>query len=328
MPSRMTVHKWFLRMQYELSLCLVSGGEGLDKELTTPQVSRPGLTLAGYFRHFDARQMQVLGQQEIAYVSDLAPARRGEIFRQMLDADMPCVVVTRGLEPPAELVEESRRAGTAVLSTKMPTGSFIARTIVYLEEEFGPSEVLHANLAEVYGVGVLIQGKSGIGKSECMLELVKRGHRFVADDSVVLKHITGHRVVGTSAHPLKYYMEVRGIGIISVVTIFGVTAVRSHKRVGLVATLVGPDEYNDEGRTGLDQEEVMLMGEMLPHVRVPVRAGRSPAVLVEVATMDFLARRMGHYAAREFDEALLRQIESGQEPGSAPFGDWDDQADF
>ena len=184
MPSRMTVHKWFLRMQYELSLRLVSGGEGLDKELTTPQVSRPGLTLAGYFRHFDPRQMQVLGQQEIAYVSDLAPARRSEIFRQMLDADMPCVVVTRGLEPPAELVEESRRAATALLSTNMSTGSFIARTIVYLEEEFGPSEVLHANLAEVYGVGVLIQGKSGIGKSECMLELVKRGHRFVADDSV------------------------------------------------------------------------------------------------------------------------------------------------
>ena len=156
MPSRMTVHKWFLRMQYELSLRLVSGGEGLDKELTTPQVSRPGLTLAGYFRHFDARQMQVLGQQEIAYVSDLAPARRSEIFRQMLDADMPCVVVTRGLDPPAELVEESRRAATALLSTKMSTGSFIARTIVYLEEEFGPSEVLHANLAEVYGVGVLI----------------------------------------------------------------------------------------------------------------------------------------------------------------------------
>ena len=328
MPSRMTVHKWFLRMQNALSLRLLSGGEGLERELTTPQISRPGLTLAGYFRHFDARQMQVLGQQEIAYLSDLSPERRSEIFQQLLQGNLPCVVITRGLDAPAELIEESRRAATPVLSTKMATGSFIARTIVYLEEEFGPSEVLHANLAEVYGVGVLIQGKSGIGKSECLLELVKRGHRFVADDSVVLKHITGHRVIGTSAHPLKYYMEVRGIGIISVVTIFGVTAVRSHKRVGLVATLVGPDEYNEEGRTGLDQEEVMLMGEMLPHVRVPVRPGRSPAILVEVATMDFLARRMGHYAAREFDEALLRQIEAGKEPGSEPFGDWDDQADF
>ncbi|MDA1191431.1 MAG: HPr(Ser) kinase/phosphatase [Candidatus Poribacteria bacterium] len=315
-------------MQYELSLRLISGGEGLERELTTPQVTRPGLALAGYFKHFSPERIQVLGQQEVTYLTDLTSERRRHIFEQLLSQQLPCIVVTRGQEIPPELIEESRRTQTPLFSTRMATASFIGRAIVFLEEEFGPSEVVHANLVEVYGVGVLILGKSGIGKSECTLELVKRGHRFVADDSVILKHITGHRVIGTSAHPLKHYMEVRGIGIIDVVTLFGVTSVRSHKRVGMVCSLEAWDEYQEDNRAGLDEEEFELLSEKLPHIRIPVRPGRSPAVMLEVATTDWLARRMGHFAAREFNEALLRQIESQQHLSAKEFEDWDDQVDF
>jgi HPr kinase/phosphorylase len=328
MPTRTTVQKWFLRMQYELSLRLVSGGSGLTRELTSSQITRPGLALAGYFRHFIAERIQVFGQQEIAYLADLSSERRAHVLRELLAYPIPAIVVTTSQEAPAELVEESQRQATPVFSTRMETASFISRAILFLEEDFGASEIVHANLVEVYGVGVLIRGKSGIGKSECALELLKRGHRFVADDSVVLKHVTGHRIIGTAAHPLKHYMEVRGVGIIDVVTLFGVTSVRTHKRVAMVATLETWDEEQDYVRSGLVPEEFPILGEMLPHARVPVHPGRNPAILLEVATMDLLARRMGHFAAREFNEALLREMETGPQRTELDVDEWDDQFDF
>jgi len=324
-PTRTTVQKWFLRMQYELSLELVSGGEGLDRKLSSSQVTRPGLALAGYFRHFDSERIQVLGQQETSYLDDLSPAHRERVFRELLSYPIPCLVVTKSLAISPELLAESQRTRTPVFSTRMATASFIARAILFLEEEFGPSEVIHANLVELYGLGVLIRGKSGIGKSECTLELLKRGHRFVADDSVIVKHVTGHRVIGTAAHPLKHYMEVRGVGIIDVVSLFGVTAVQAYKRVGMVATLETWDEKRAYVRTGLEQEEYELLGETLPHATIPVHPGRSPAVVLEVATMDLLARRMGHFAAREFNDALIKQMQSSTQPTGYEFGDWDDQ---
>lgn len=328
MPNRTTVEKWFLRMRYELELELVSGGEGLDRELTTSQVTRPGLALAGYLNHFASERVQALGQQEIAYLGELSSERRASVFRSLLERAIPCVVVTKSLPIPEELVAESRRTLTPLFSTKMATASFIARAILFLEEEFGPVEIVHANLAEVYGVGVLIRGKSGIGKSECTLELVKRGHRFVGDDSVVLKHVTGHRIVGTAAHPLKHYMEVRGVGVVDVLTLFGVASVRLYKRVSMVATLDSWDETREYVRTGLDPEEFEILGESLPHATIPVHPGRSPAVVLEAAVMDLLARRMGHFAAREFNEALLREISLDARRTEFQPDDWDDSFEF
>lgn len=328
MPTRTTVEKWFFRMRYELELELVSGGEGLDRELTTPQVTRPGLALAGYLRHFDPERIQVLGQQEIAYLEELSSERRAWVCRNLLGQGIPCLVVTKSLPIPEELVAESQRTRTPLFSTKMSTAPFIARAILFLEEEFGPVEIVHANLVEVYGVGVLIRGKSGIGKSECTLELIKRGHRFVADDSVVLKHVTGHRIIGTAAHPLKHYMEVRGVGVVDVLTLFGVTSVRLYKRVSMVATLDAWNERREYVRTGLDPEEFSILGESLPHATIPVHPGRSPAVVLEAAVMDLLARRMGHFAAREFNEALLREISLDARRAEFQPDDWDDSLEF
>ncbi len=309
MPQSITVRKLFQRMEYELQIELVAGEKGLDKKLHTAETNRPGLALCGHYESFAYDRVQVLGKGEIAYLNKINADERTRVVQKILSYPLPCIIVTNDLPAPQELIVESNCAGIPVLSTTLSTPVLIRRLLLFLEDEFGPYEIIHGNLVEVFGIGVLILGESGIGKSECALELIKHGRRIIADDAVLLKRISGHRIFGTSAHTLKHYMEVRGIGIIDVLTLFGVTAVRTRKRVELVVTLEHWDAKQEYDRSGLDEDFYEILGEKLPHVTIPVRPGRNISIIVEVAAMNLRAKKMGHYAAEEFNTALIQEMQ-------------------
>lgn len=310
MSQNITLSQLFRLLEYDLGLKLVAGGAGLDKKtIAVAEVNRPGLALCGYYDYFANDRIQVMGAGEIQYVMKaVSSEERREIFQKMLSYDIPCFVVTRGLDVPQELIEECDHAATPLFSSHLSTPTFVGRLVPRLEDEFGPSTVVHGNFIEAFGIGVLILGESGVGKSECALELIRRGHRLIADDSVLLKRVTGHRVLGTSVYSFGHYMEVRGIGIMDVSTLFGITAVRKKKSVDMVITLEYWDETKAYNRSGLDEEWYSILEERLPHVTIPVQPGRNTSITVEVAAMNLRAKKMGHHSAKEFDEAVIRHM--------------------
>jgi HPr kinase/phosphorylase len=255
-----------------------------------------------------------MGAGEIHCVEKLSSDTRREAFRKMLSYDIPCFVVTRGLDVPQELIEECDIAATPLFSSPLSTPAFVGRLVPRLEDEFGPSQVVHGDFIEAFGIGVLILGESGIGKSECALELIRRGHRLIADDAVLLKRVTGHRILGSSVYSFGHYMEVRGVGIIDVSALFGITAVRARKSVDMVVTLEYWDESKNYNRSGLDEETCTILDEELPNVTIPVQPGRNTSIIVEVAAMNLRAKKMGHHSAREFNDAIIRHMR-GQATG-------------
>jgi HPr kinase/phosphorylase len=309
MSEKITLRQLLVQLEYDLGLQLVAGGAGLDKKiLTVAEVNRPGLALCGHYDYFADDRIQVMGAGEIQYVKGISSDERREIFRKMVSYDIPCFVVTRGLDVPQELIEECDCTATPLFSSDLSTPAFVGRLVPRLEDEFGPSTVIHGDFIEAFGIGVLILGESGIGKSECALELVRRGHRLIADDAVLLKRVTGHRVLGSSVYPFGHYMEVRGVGIIDVSTLFGITAVRARKSVDMVVTLEYWDESKNYNRSGLDEEVYSILDEELPHVTIPVQPGRNTSITVEVAAMNLRAKKMGHHGAREFNDFVIRHM--------------------
>ena len=226
-------------------------------------------------------------------------------MKTLLSFPIPCVAVTSGLSPPTELINLANQNGIPVLTTSLGSSVFTTRLLLFFEDEFGPTEYVHGNLVDVFGVGVLILGQSGIGKSECTLGLLQSGHRVIADDSVLLKRVSEHRVFGIRPRPVKHYIEVRGIGIIDVVALFGVTAVGDRKEVELVATLERWDEKNRSYQTSTEADEYIFHNEHISHVVIPVRPGRNLSNLIEVAAMNFCGNRLGLDAANELDDALI-----------------------
>jgi HPr kinase/phosphorylase len=314
MSQNITLSELFKQLEYDLGLKLIAGGAGLEEKIVAvAEVNRPGLALCGYYDHFADDRIQVMGAGEIEYVKSLSSEERREIFQKMLSFDIPCFVVTRGLDVPQELLEECNCAATPLFSSHLSTPAFVGRLVPRLEDEFGPATVVHGNFIEAFGVGVLILGDSGIGKSECALELIRRGHRLIADDAVLLKRVTGHRVLGSSVYSFGHYMEVRGVGIIDVSTLFGITAVRVKKSVDMVVTLEYWDKGKNYNRSGLDEEWYTILDERLPHVTIPVQPGRNTSITVEVAAMNLRAKKMGRHSAKEFDRAIA-QIMSGEMP--------------
>ncbi len=309
MSENITLGQLFRQLEYDLGLKLVAGGAGLDKKIVAvAEVNRPGLALCGYYDYFANDRIQVMGAGEIQYLRTITSEERRNIFRRMLSYDIPCFVVTRGLDVPQELTEECDRASTPLFSSHLPTPAFVGRLVPRLEDEFGPSTVVHGDFIEAFGIGVLILGESGIGKSECALELIRRGHRLIADDAVLLKRVTGHRILGSSVYPFGHYMEVRGVGIIDVSTLFGITAVRLKKSVDMVVILEYWDENKNYNRSGLEEEVYYILDEKLPLVKIPVQPGRNTSITVEVAAMNLRAKKMGRYSAREFDDTIIQHM--------------------
>ena len=291
-----------------LQLTVLTGDKGLERVLTVPEVSSPGLVLAGFTSRFMAKRLYVLGETEIAYLKSLSPKERRQTLSRFLEYDIPGVFVTKGQTPPRELVTLARQRGIAVVRSALKTAEFYRRITPYLMEYFAPTTVVHGSLADVYGVGLLFIGESGIGKSECVLDLVERGHRLVADDVV---HITrrGTDVLIGRANELSFrYMEIRGIGLVDVSALFGIRAVRHQKRIEVIVELAVWDSARDVERTGLDGKEQTILDVRLPHVVVPLNPGKNITVISEVVAMNHLLRYSGVDAAQVFNDRLLGRM--------------------
>ena len=291
-----------------LQLEALTGDVGLDREIPSPEASSPGLVLAGYTARFVADRLHILGETEIAYLASLDPAARRGALETFFGFELPAVIVTKGQKPPAELLALARAKGVAVIRTGLKTSEFYRRLKPFLDDVFAPSTTVHGSLADVFGVGLLFLGRSGIGKSECVLDLVERGHRLVADDVV---HITrqGNDVLIGRGHELsRHYMEIRGVGLIDIKALFGIRAVRQQKRIEVVVQLEDWDASREYDRTGLDAQQTTLLEVAVPLVTVPLNPGKNLTVVCEVVAMNHLLRYTGVDSARSLNERLLKRM--------------------
>lgn len=290
---------------------LISGEEGINRPITMSDISRPGIEMAGYFEYYPAERIQLLGKTELSFFNEQAKSDRISRMERLCTDITPAIIVTRGLDVPPELIEASERESVPVLRTTMKTTRFSSRLTNYLESKLAPTTAVHGVLVDIYGVGVLITGKSGVGKSETALELVKRGHRLVADDCVEIRQEDQDTLVGTSPELIEHLLEIRGLGIINVMTLFGAGAVRSNKRISLVVNLEIWDAKRQYDRLGLDEEKMKIIDTDITKLTIPVRPGRNLAIIIEVAAMNFRLKRMGVNAAQQFTERLTDVIEDG-----------------
>jgi len=310
---RLTIGRLLERMRESLQLSEVPGIDGLSREIASPNVSSPGLALAGYVERFPARRLQVLGETEITYLKSLGDAERRRILDLFFSFPLPCVFVTKGQEIPEDLIDAARRAGIPILSSQLKTNEFYSRLKPWLEEEFAPTTNLHGSLADVFGVGLLFIGASGIGKSECVLDLVERGHRLVADDLVIVKRRAGDVLIGRGHELQRHYMEVRGIGLVDIPSVFGIRAVRQQKRIEVVVQLEAWEQNAVIERTGLDGETTSILDVELPKITVPLNPGKNITVIAEVIAMNHLLKYSGVDPAAKFNERLMRQMRAASE---------------
>ncbi|MBD8004579.1 HPr(Ser) kinase/phosphatase [Bacillus norwichensis] len=288
----------------EFDLELVSGEEGIHRPITTSDISRPGLEIAGFFHYYPAERVQLLGRTEVKFTEMLMAGERRYRMEQLCTDSTPCIIITGGMDIPEELIEVSERHSVPVLRTEMKTTGFLSRLTYYLENKLAPTTAVHGVLVEIYGVGVLITGQSGVGKSETALALIERGHRLVADDCVEIRQVDMDRLVGTSPELLEHLLEIRGLGIINVMTLFGAGAVRPYKRITLTIHLEFWDGEKQYDRLGLDEETIKIFDTEITKLTIPVRPGRNLAVIIEVAAMNFRLKRMGMNAAEQFADRL------------------------
>ncbi len=295
----------------KFGLELIAGEEGINRPITTSDISRPGLEMAGYFDYYPAERVQLIGKTELSFVETLTNSER-EIRLERLCTDItPGIIVTRGLDIPEELIEAAERESVPLLRSKQKTTRFSSLLTNFLESKLAPTTAVHGVLVDIYGVGVLITGKSGVGKSETALELVKRGHRLVADDCVEIRQEDEDYLVGNSPELIEHLLEIRGLGIINVMTLFGAGAVRSYKKISVVMNLELWDPKKQYDRLGLDEEKMKIIDTEVTKLTIPVRPGRNLAVIIEVAAMNFRLKRMGMNAAEQFTNRLSDVIEDG-----------------
>ncbi|TCT18766.1 Hpr(Ser) kinase/phosphatase [Melghiribacillus thermohalophilus] len=295
------------------SLELVAGEAGIHREIITSDISRPGMEIAGYFKHYPAERLQLLGRTELSFFHELPQDVKTERVEQLCTDVTPGIVITRGMEVPQELVDAANDAGVPIMRSPYKTTRVISRLTNFLESKFAPFTAVHGVLVDIYGVGVLITGQSGVGKSEAALELVKRGHRLVADDSVEIRQEDYDTLIGNPPPLIEHLLEIRGLGIINVMTLFGAGAVRNFKRISLVIHLELWDEKKQYDRLGLDEDTMKIMDVELPKATIPVRPGRNLAVIIEVAAMNFRLKRMGINTAEEFSDRLSKMVEVDQD---------------
>jgi HPr kinase/phosphorylase len=297
--------------EYELKLTLVAGEKGLARSVSSPRIQKPGLALTGFTEHLHAQRVQVFGNTEISYLRTLPEHRQREVLSSLFSEELACVVVTKGLEPPQVLREACEAANLALMCTPLLSSAFIQQVQSFLEEALTETSSLHGVLMDVFGVGILLLGKSGIGKSEIALDLVMRGHRLVADDIVDVTRRKPGAVYGSGNPVIKHHMEIRGLGIINIKDLFGVAAVRDRKKIELVIELQEWDPHQEYDRLGVEDQYFDIMGEAIPLLVVPVRPGRNMTTIIEVAARNQLLKQQGHHSAREFAERLNRAIAQG-----------------
>jgi HPr kinase/phosphorylase len=294
--------------EYGLDLRLVAGKKGLGKKITDSRIHKLGLALAGFTDHIQSHGIHLLGNTELSYLKALPLKKREEIIRKICSLDIPCFVFSASDRIPKSLIQESEKASIPLFRTGLGSHFFIQRASKLLERRLSAGESAHGVLVDVFGVGVLILGPSGIGKSECALDLIMRGHRLVADDVVHVRKVPPSTVIGSGFDLVKHHMEIRGLGIIDIRSLFGVEAIRQRKKVELVVELV--EWHADYDRLGLEEQGYTISGVELPMVRIPVTPGRNLATIIEVAAKNHLLKGMGYHAAAELDKKLTRKITS------------------
>jgi len=299
---------------FGLPLELLAGSEGLDRVITSPHIQKTGLALSGFHEYLKPGRVLIFGESEIRYLESLEEGARSASLRLALTLDFPCIVIPGGFVPPPQLAVEAERAQLPLLKTAVATPTAIAKLSSLLEDSLAERTMLHAVLMDVLGLGVLIAGESGIGKSECALDLIVRGHRLVADDTVEIRRRQETILIGTCPELTQHHMELRGLGVINVKELFGIASTRSSKRVELVVQLERWDPRREYERLGLDDEHFDILGLRIPLIRMPVAPGRNIAILVEVAARNQLLRMRGHHAARELAKRLEETLRQGMLP--------------
>jgi HPr kinase/phosphorylase len=301
----------FLEQRREaLQLTLLTDDSGLSRMIRMPEAASPGLVLAGFTERFPKSRLQVLGETEIRYLGQLRPDELAETVDRYLAFDLPCIIVTKGLEPPPYLVQRANERAIPIVGTRLTTSEFYKQIRIFLDQQFAPSTLLHGSLADVYGVGLLFQGPSGIGKSECVLDLVERGHRLVADDQVHVTHRGKDILIGRGSEVLGFHMEIRGVGIIDIQSLFGIRAVRLQKRIEVVVFLEPWEKVKFVERVGLDERHTDILGVPIPLVSVPLNPGKNLTVIAEVVAMNHLQKFAGKSSAEAFNDKLIHRIQS------------------
>lgn len=305
-----TIAEFYTRHADILGLKLVGPAVGFDREIREPTINRPGLALSGFFSYFAEKRIQVVGSAELTYLKTLGPLVMRERFQKVCAKNIPCVVFARGAVIPKPLLEVAVKYQVAVFTTPMVTMHFTNAATIALEMDFAPTTSEHGSMVDIMGVGTLVRGASGVGKSECVLGLIERGYSLVADDVTRFRAIEGRDLVGTAPDLTRYHMEVRGIGVINISSIFGIGSIRLEKRLDLVVTLKDWQELEEVDRIGLDQQYYEILGIHVPHITIPVRMGRDLGRLVEVAALDQKLKGLGQNSAMEFNKRLLSLMEN------------------
>jgi HPr kinase/phosphorylase len=310
--KHLTVGELLKEQRDRLRLELITGEKALGQRVIAAEVNRPGLALAGHPAHFRAERIQIIGRGEHAYCT-AAPAKKLDqnLDRMLSKPNIPCLVITRNLSTPPALVRACKKFKVPLLRTSLDTASFVGELSALLEDRLAPTTKLHGVLVDVYGLGVLIQGDAGIGKSECALELVKRGHILVADDMVEVRQKRGDILIGSCPEPLKHYMEVRGLGILDIRLLFGIGSILTSSQIGLAVYLEMWSPSAQYERVGLERKMTRILDVDIPMVRIPVRPGRNLAVLIEVAALNQRLKSQGYFSAETFNQGLIDRMSKG-----------------
>ena len=283
--------------------CLVPSSKS-EWDIRTPDLNRPGMQFCGFYQFFAFERPQLIGKAEMAYLEEKSPAQRMEILDTYFSYPIPCIIICRSLTPPPEFLTAARNHDIPVYSSPMVTSKFTALAINYLNRRLAPHMTRHGVLVDVYGVGVVLSGKSGVGKSEAALELVKRGHQLVADDVIDICRISDDRLIGTCPEKIRHLMEIRGVGVIDIKALYGIGAVALSKSIDLIIELESWDENKTYDRIGIQDDSIEIMGVRVPHQRMPIKPGRNLAIIVEVAARNLSLKRTGYNAARELSSVF------------------------
>jgi len=303
-----TVERFYAEHAAALEMKIVGGGKGIKRVIREPTVNRPGLVLTGFTRYFANKRVQVLGNAETFYLKSLPNEQRQHRYRTFFSYKVPCIVLSRNLHPDRQLLKAAEEADVPVFQSPLITMKFINLATLALEMMFAPRGTEMGSMVDILGVGVIIRGESGIGKSESVLALIERGYSLVADDVTKVTLLDGREVNGTSAELTRNHMEVRGIGIINVAAMFGVRSIRTEKRVDLIVTLKLWEEVPDVDRVGMDEQYIKILGVDIPHITIPVRPGRDLARLIEVAAFQAKLKSSGYNPAKELNDRLIAQM--------------------
>lgn len=296
-----------------INLKCIAGRRGLNRKITVPELNRPGLALSGFFDAFAYERVQLFGNGEVAYIQKLYNEGKSDTIRQFFSYSIPCCVFSNNREPSPVFKEIAEEVSCPVLITDMPSTEFSNRLVRVFSNIFAPHKTMHGVLVEVYGEGILLGGHSGVGKSETALELVERGHRLVADDIVEIRCVNGNTILGKGANALiSHHMEIRGLGIINVSQLYGIGSIREQTEIQLVVQLEEWDQNKVYDRLGTNQKTVDLLGVKIPTIEVPVKPGRNLPIIIEAAAMNERLKKMGYNSARDFNQNILRWIETGE----------------